>query len=555
MLYNEGMENRPASEVSELLRLILSKRGYQTDAEVARFLRPDYETELHDPYLLTDMQLAVERIVAAIENKDPIAIYGDYDIDGLTATSLMLDFLGGLGADVIGYIPDRFEEGYGINREALAKLQKQGIKLVISVDCGITSRPEAAWAKSHGLDLIITDHHAVPEQLPQAIACINPKRPGDAYPFKDLAGVGVAFKLAQAIQSQVGKPAPGQERWLLDLVALGTVCDVVTLVGENRVLVRYGLKVLAKTRRIGLQALAEVAGVNLAGVSSYHLGFILGPRLNAAGRLETAAQALALLTTDDAVLAAEAAQRLDQLNLERREQQAIITTQANALAERYPNDPILVLADSEWAQGVVGIVASKLLERWHKPTILLQILGETAKGSGRSTGWFNLIDNLRALDPDIFLKLGGHHFAAGFTIPTARIDDLRTGLIERASAQPGDRSVTTPADLEVSNFGDLSLGLVADLDQLEPFGNGNPKPILATPKATVIKVSQVGTNAQHLKLVLADNDGVSIAGIGFNMAEFHPNLSVGQQVEAEFHLVENDFSGYPKPEIIISKLR
>jgi len=548
-------ESLSSTQLQALVRQILSRRGYTTDEAIVEFLNPDYDTSLHDPFLLTDMEPAVERIVKAVKKGESIVIYGDYDIDGLTATSLMLDFLGGLGAKVTGYIPDRFEEGYGINRQALAKLQKDGADLVISVDCGITSHSEAAWAKSHGLDLVITDHHAVPEQIPVAFAVINPKRPHDKYPFKDLAGVGVAFKLAQAIQTRLGKPAAGQEKWLLDLVALGTVCDVVTLVGENRVLVRYGLKVLARTRRVGLVALAKVAGVNLATVSSYHLGFILGPRLNAAGRLENAIKALELLTTDDAILAAENAQHLDTLNRERRDQQAVIAAAANLQAEQYENEPVLVLADPEWSHGIVGIVASKLLERYHKPTLVIQIMGETAKGSGRSTGWFNLIEGLRQLDPDMFLKLGGHHFAAGFTLPTAKIDDLRAGLIKlTAGKAPAIQEVAT-ADLEVSDFSDLSLELIKALDELEPFGNGNPKPVIAATGARVLKLTRVGAEGQHLKLVLTDEGGVTLGGIGFSMAERHPNLTVGQQVEVWFHLAENTFSGFSKPEFILTNLR
>lgn len=542
------------ARVSALVQQILSKRGYRTPAEVERFLFPEYETNLHDPFLLTDMHPAVERIAWAIEKKQPIAIYGDYDIDGLTATSLMLDFLGNLGANVIGYIPDRFEEGYGINRQALARLQKQGIKLVISVDCGITSKSEADWAKKHALDLIITDHHAVPEKIPQAIAVINPKRTGDQYPFKDLAGVGVAFKLIQALQIHFGKPTKGQERWLLDLVALGTVCDVVTLVDENRVLVRYGLKVLAKSRRVGLQALAAVAGVSLADVTSYHLGFLLGPRLNAAGRLENASKSLELLTTTDRDVAANLAEQLNTLNQDRRDQQAKILSEATAMAELYKNDPVLVLADPGWAQGIVGIVASKLVERYHKPTLVLQILGETAKGSGRSTAQFNLINNLRGLDYS-FIKLGGHHFAAGFTVSASKIEELRAALIAQITATRLPEAKTTEADLELANFSDLSLDLIRALDQLEPFGNGNPKPTIQVPRAKVLKAKIIGTGAQHLKLVLADDAGVTMTALGFSMAELHPNLAMGHQIEARFHLAENKFLGFAEPEMILTQLR
>lgn len=543
-----------ATRVDVLVQQILAQRGYRTPSEVERFLVPAYDSNLGDPWLMTDMKPAVERISYALAHQQPIAIYGDYDIDGLTATSLMLDFLGSLGANAIGYIPDRFEEGYGINRQALEKLQQQGIRLVVSVDCGITSLSEAAWAKKHGLDLVITDHHAVLDKLPDAIAVINPKRPGDEYPFKDLAGVGVAFKLVQALQQHLGKPALGQERWLLDLVALGTVCDVVTLVDENRVLVRYGLKVLAKTRRVGLQALADVAGVSLASVTSYHLGFMLGPRLNAAGRLENATKALELLTTRDTSVARMLAEDLNRLNQDRRDQQATILTEATAMATQYANDPVLVLADPSWAQGIVGIVASKLVERYHKPTLVLQILGETAKGSGRSTAQFNLIDNLRQLDFN-FHKLGGHHFAAGFTISAHDLDQLRVALIDQISRQPKIAHQPIPADLELTDFRDLSLELIRGLEQLEPFGNGNPKPVIQVLRAKVLKTKLIGVDGKHLKLVLADDSGVARTALGFSMAQMHPNLTVDQEVEIRFHLAENTFTGYPEPEIILTQLQ
>ncbi len=540
------------STLSQALQQILAARGYNTPEEVALFLEPSYDEHLHDPYLLTDMKPAVERIAKAINNQETIAIYGDYDIDGLTATTLLLDVLQALGANVIGYIPDRFEEGYGINQAALAKLQKQGVGLVVSVDCGITSAPEAAWAKQHSLDLVITDHHAVPAEIPDAIAVINPKRPGDKYPFKDLAGVGVAFKLAQALQQKLGQPAVGHEKWLLDIVALGTVCDVVTLVGENRVLTSYGLKVLAKSRRVGLKALAEVAGVRMEEISSYHLGFMLGPRLNAAGRLEHAQKALELLTTSDAKAATSAAEYLNNLNLERREQQAEILAAANQQAEQYANDPMLLLANKDWNHGIVGIVASKLMERWHKPVIVMQILGDTAKGSGRSLTGFDLIKTLRSLDFE-FIRLGGHYYAAGFTVHTKDIDHLRQ-LLNTAATKAKLGPVSAPSDLTVKGFGVLNLDLIAELDQLEPFGNGNPKPVLAVETAHIAKIGKVGKDLTHLKLVLADDEGETVTALGFNMAAQHPNLAVGQQVAVQFQLVRNDFFGQPQPELVLTSL-
>jgi single-stranded-DNA-specific exonuclease len=548
----EAVQRRPLSAIAQS---ILAGRGYQTADQIENFLYPSFAESLGDPFALLDMDKAVERIALAVTKNEPVVIYGDYDIDGLTATSLLIEFCQTLGLKVQGYIPDRFEEGYGINQAALRQLKDKGFKLVISVDCGITSRSEAAWAHQNGLDLIITDHHSVPPTIPDAIAVINPKRPGDPYPFKDLAGVGVAFKLVQALQQRLGRPSGGQEKWLLDLVALGTVCDVVTLVGENRVLVKYGLRVLGKTRRAGLQALAETAGVNLAEISSYHLGFMLGPRLNAAGRLEHAKQALELLTTENRVRASEIAEKLNQLNLDRRQQQAKILSQANQLAEEYKSDPVLVLAHPKWSHGIVGIVASKLVERWHKPALVLQILGQTAKGSARSVAGFNLVEGLRSLGGDYFIKLGGHHFAAGFTVHTASIDQLRADLVAKLQSIDMTPEATASSDIELAAFDSLALPLIEELELLEPFGNGNPKPIIALQQAKIVQLKQVGSDMSHLKLTLSDSSGEVMTALGFNMAADHPNLSIGQAIDLRCHLVKNDFLGQVAPELVIVDLK
>jgi single-stranded-DNA-specific exonuclease len=349
--------------VPEIVARILAGRGVASEVMPA-FLYPSYDEHLHDPFLMTDMEWAVARIQAAAAAGESVVVYGDYDIDGITASAIMIEGLRALGLEARSYIPDRFEEGYGINQAALAQLQTEGAQLVISVDCGITSVAEAEWARSNGLDLIITDHHSPPDVLPEAIAVINPKRPDDTYPFKDLCGAGVAFKLIQALQMRTGRPALGQEKWLLDLVALGTVCDVVDLVGENRVLASYGLRVMRRTRRPGLRALAVVGGVDITQITSHHLGYVLGPRMNAAGRLEHAARALELVMTSDENRALAIAEELEVLNLQRRSDQDVAFAAAMIMAEQYADDPVLVLADPGWSHGIVGIVASKLVEQW-----------------------------------------------------------------------------------------------------------------------------------------------------------------------------------------------
>lgn len=540
-----------------LIEQLLQQWGYVDAAEVAAFLHPDYAKHLHDPFLLTDMNKAVDRIITAVEEKQKIVIYGDYDIDGITASAVMIETISNLGHCAESYIPDRFEEGYGINQEALAKLKSEGVDLVISVDCGVTSFKEIEWANANGLDVIITDHHAVPPEIPQALAVINPKRPGDQYPFKELAGVGVAFKLAQALQQTTKMPDMGQEKWLLDLVALGTVCDVVPLVGENRVLAKYGLQVMHKTRRPGLKALAAVAGIDIAQVASYHLGFIIGPRLNAAGRLEHASRSLDLMLTKDEAKALQIAEQLNQLNRQRQTDQATIFAAANTMAEQYDDDPVLLLADPDWSHGIVGIVASKLVERWHKPTIVMQNLGETSKGSARSIGGFNMVEALRSAS-DILIKFGGHYFAAGMTIKSSDVDELRQRLnaYYRSNMQDTSESdLASKVDLNIENLGVLDWDLYAGLSQLEPFGNGNPQPIFNIGGLKVVRMSKVGKEQNHLRLSLADENGKTMEGIGFGLGATHPNIKEGQLVEACFQLSKNEFNDRTTLQLVIRDLK
>jgi single-stranded-DNA-specific exonuclease len=518
------------------------------------FLFPVYERDQHDPFLLTDMDAAVARIMLAAERHERVVVYGDYDIDGITATTLMVEALRALGLSPDSYIPDRFEEGYGINEAALAKLKAGGADLVLSVDCGITSVTEAAWARQNGLDLIITDHHSVPEHIPEAVAVVNPKRPGDAYPFKDLAGVGVAWKLAQALQARSGRPQAGQEKWWLDLVALGTVCDVVELTGENRMLVSFGLKVLRQTRRPGIRSLAAVGGVDVSALNARHLGFVLGPRMNAAGRLEHASSSLELMLTTDESRAWQLAEELDTVNQRRRATQDQVLEQARAQVQAMPGDPVLVVAGEDWSQGVVGIVASRLVEECGKPALVAQVLGDHAKGSARSVAGFNMVEALRA-NAELLTKFGGHYHAAGFTIPTANLDRLRDGLgayfRENAIAGGADRE---PADVKLADLAQLSLGLVDELELLEPHGRGNPKPVFEMSKLAAATVERIGKDGQHLRLTLADGAGRRLAAVGFGLAEHHQKLAAGQSVAVAGILNKNEFRGNISLQLVLSHI-
>ena len=533
-----------------LVRDILVKRGYETPEKVEAFLNPNYDEQLHDPFLMKGMKAAVDRILEAVEKKQTIVIYGDYDIDGITASTVMVETIRNLGHEARSYIPDRFEEGYGINLEALQKLKTEGVELVISVDCGITSVKEVAWAMENGLDVIVTDHHSVPAVVPEAVAVINPKQEDCQYPFKDLAGVGVAFKLAQALQIASGKPAVGHEKWLLDVVALGTVCDVVTLVGENRVLASFGIKVLNKTRRVGIRALAEVSGVEMGNITSYTLGFMFGPRMNAAGRLEHAERSVELMLTNDPVRAREIAGELDSLNKQRQADQASIVKEAKEMAEQYADDPVLVLASPDWSHGIVGIAASKVAESVGKPTLIMQIMGDKAKGSARSFGGFNLIDALRTAD-DLFIKYGGHAFAAGYTVPVDKLDELRSRLNDHFLDVSGDlpeQSIDT--DVSLDNFKEISWNLHNSLIQLEPFGNGNRQPSIAIESVEITDMRWVGSDKRHAKLTLSDGNN-RFSGIGFGLADKYPDLDAGQQVSIVAHVDKNEFNGNTSLQLVV----
>lgn len=539
----------------DIVEKILKNRGYKDKKSREKFLSPDYSSHTHDPVFLPGMDLATERVKQAIDKGERIVIYGDYDIDGLSATALLVDGLGGMGAQVEAYIPDRFDEGYGINTAALKKLQTQGAQLIITVDCGSVSHEPIEWAEQAGLDVIVTDHHEVLSSaaggLPPAVAVINPKRPDSGYPFNDLAGVGVAFKLIQALQSEYGLLPQGQEKWLLDLVALGTVCDVVDLVGENRVFVYYGLRVFARTRRVGLRALAEVAGVDIAHVDTYHFGFMLGPRLNAAGRLEHAKKSLELLVSEDEASAKDAAGHLDELNTDRRSQQANILSEATQQAESYSDDPVLVLSHPEWNHGIVGIVASKLVEQFHKPAIVLQETGGLAKGSARSLGGFNMVAGMRAAD-EVLDKYGGHHVAAGCTLKKTNVGRLRELINSYYNEQQfGDLYELPRPDVQLDDFSDINMDAYEQLQQLAPFGKGNEKPLFYMPSTHVQQARRVGDKQQHLKLQLSDGSNTFDA-IAFGKGGY--DLSVNDAVGVWFELGQNNYNGQCKLQLLVKDL-
>lgn len=530
-----------------VLRQILFNRGYATDADARAYLnaKPNFNT---DPFQMTGMREAVDRIQLAIKNHEPIAIYGDYDVDGVTATALLVETLKILNADARGYIPNRFEEGYGLNNNALDELKAGGVKLVITVDCGIRSPNEALHAQTIGLDLIISDHHHPDgENLPPALAVINPKQHGDIYPDKDLAGVGIAYKIAEALASD--RPPPEGTinslslNNLLDLVALGTVADLAPLVGENRVLVRKGLRQMRQTARQGLFSLAAVSELVLAKVNAGHIGFMLGPRLNAAGRLKEALAAFELLTTTDVIRAGELAQMLDMQNRERQRITRNMQTQAEEMVmAEDPDAYLLFAAHEEFNSGVVGLAASRLTDAYYRPAIVASKGAEETRGSCRSIPEFHITD---ALDQcaDLLVRHGGHAAAAGFTVKNENLSALVTRLkaIAAEKLSKEDLKPTVAADAEVSLV-DMRPDLYEKcLRYLEPTGYGNRDAAFVARNVKVKNSRTVGADAKHLKLSLEDENKYTHDAIGFRLGDWHKNMP--PRVDILFTYEVNEYNG------------
>lgn len=541
-----------------LLRQILFNRGYATDADARAFLngKPNFNT---DPFQMIGVRTAVERIQYAIQHNEPIAIYGDYDVDGVTATALLVETLQKMDADVRGYIPNRFEEGYGLNTNALDDLKADGVKLVITVDCGIRSPAEALHARTVGLDLIISDHHHPDgDNLPPALAVINPKQHGDPYPDKDLAGVGIAFKIAEALIQEMGN-VKDDIRFplssLLDLVALGTVADLAPLVGENRVLVRQGLRQMRQTTRQGLFSLAAVSELNLAKVNAMNIGFMLGPRLNAAGRLKEALAAFELLTTADVFRAGELAQQLDVQNRERQRITREMQVRAEEIAtSEDPDAYLLFAAHEDFNSGVVGLAASRLTEKYYRPAIVASKAEEETRGSCRSIPEFHITD---ALDQcaDLLVRHGGHAAAAGFTVRNENLPELvaRLKAIAEEKLSGEELKPTVTADAEVS-LTDIRPELYETcLRYLEPTGYGNQEARFVARNVKVKNSRTVGADSRHLKLSLEDEKGFTHDAIGFRLGDWHKAMPA--RVDVLFTYEPNEYNGRVNYQLNLKDLR
>lgn len=522
-----------------VLSQILFNRGYKTHEAARQFLeaQPAGDT---DPWGMLGVGEAVDRILAAIVKEEKIAIYGDYDADGVTATALLTQTLQDLGANVLGYIPNRFDEGYGLNNEALDTLHEQGIRLVITVDCGIRSWEEAEHAKKIGLDLIISDHHHPKEELPVALAVINPKQPGDEYFEKELAGVGLAYKIAVALLQKFN-PKGIQASALLDLVALGTVADLAPLVGENRTLVRTGLEYIRRPQRQGLMSLIGAAGLTAQRISAADIGFGLGPRLNAAGRLDSAQASLNLLLTNDVFKAAQLAQQLEIQNRERQQITREMQEHAEILAlAEDPDALVLIAVHPEYNPGVVGLAASRLTEQYYRPAIVAHQGDEVTRGSCRSIPEFHITHALDACS-DLLEHHGGHAAAAGFTIRNDQLPEFIEKLqgIAREELADLDLRPILKADLELP-LSDLRPEILNHLEWLQPTGYSNPQAAFVSRDLRVTKSRPVGKDGAHLKLTVTDGR-ITYDAIAFRQGHWHDQMP--ERIDLLYNFELNEFNG------------
>lgn len=538
--------------MNKLFIRLLKARGFTPD-----FLNPKYE-QTADPFMLTDMQAAVDRIQQAIQNHEKILIYGDYDVDGVTASTVMeqtLQLAGINSGDIEIMLPDRFADGYGMSPKLTKRAEKQGINLVITVDCGSRNHAIINELNELKIDTIVTDHHETDDEMPAAIAVINPHRKdAPTAELQNLAGVGVAFKLAEALTKENLIP-DGQEKWLLDLVLLGTICDSMLLTGENRVLCYYGLKVLEKTRRLGLKELMIRARVK--NLTSESIGFQIGPRLNAAGRLESADISLNLLRTKSPTQAAALAEKLEQLNKQRRFEQTAATKE---IETRGISDTPVIIETGHWHEGILGIVAGRLVEQYRKPAFVLTELDNNIyKGSGRSFGDFNLAEALNYAK-DSIIGGGGHAGAAGVKVDGKNLFKFREQInayYDSLHLPDQSKYFTNHADLTIDNFDDLTLDFLNDLKTLEPFGPGNEEPIFRLKNIQITGVTRMGADRNHLRLDLKDKNGKYFKLVAFYAPDNWLSIDPTDptiKIEPLVKLTENDFNGVKSVEARIVDL-
>jgi len=531
-------------ELPPIVTQLLFSRNLLTQSAIDEFLLPDYSQDIHDPFLFRDMDKACQRIYQAIEKEELITVYADYDADGVSSAVILNSVLTDLGAKINVYLPHREKEGYGLNLASVEEIASAGTKLIITCDCGVSNNPEIALANTKNVDVIVTDHHTLPEVLPTAYAIIHPQAPGENYPFKFLCGGGVSFKLAQGLLKHASnkfdlKDKESKEKWLLDMVAISTVADMVPIIGENRTLLKHGLIVLRKTRRVGLQMMFKVAGIEPKEIDATTIGFAIAPRINTAGRMDHANQAYFLIIEKDEAKAAEMAVALNQNNIERQKITENIFREAKGL-DIDPNDKLLVFYKADWPAGLISLAANKLLREYNRPCLV--ICGESEKivGSARSLEGFNITEALTK-NKDLLLRFGGHPQAAGFTTTAKNYDTLIKNLKALAVEQMQEAIFQSKLEIEKKiDLDQINWELVDWLEKFAPYGQGNPEPYFMSENVFISQVRKVGSDAKHLKLELAQNKK-KIGGIGFGLGNI--DLAIGHNVDIVYNININEWNG------------
>ncbi|MDD6214013.1 MAG: single-stranded-DNA-specific exonuclease RecJ [Firmicutes bacterium] len=543
------------NNIPPAIATILLNRDIRTEEQVRSYLKKEL-AGVHNPFLFDGMEAAADRIVRAISENEPVVVYGDYDVDGITSTALLYSFLKSRGANVEYYIPDRKKEGYGINIMAVNRLARRGIKLMITVDCGITAVGEIEFAKTQGMEVIVTDHHTCKEDLPRAVAVINPKIRESSYPFDGLAGVGVAFKLVLALAVRLGLNTKAVFMQYAEIAAVGTIADVVPLVDENRIIVDKGIISARQTKNNGLRALIEVSGINGSALSAMNVAFAIAPRLNVAGRLESADTAVRLLIEEDYDKALEIARHLNSLNTERQRLELDILNQAMNQAESFGEDErlVYVMEGEGWNSGVIGIVASRVLENFYRPCVLISCENGKGKGSGRSIEGFNLFDALTACSGEL-TEFGGHSLAAGLSIEQDKIAEFRKKINEYAKKNMNSEMLVPKLKIEcVLEKSDITMNAAKIISRLEPFGMGNDIPVFAAYGLKVLHVSCIGTEGKHLRLLLGAG-GRQFRAVGFGMGELAQRISVGQKADIAFTMSVNIYQNNENLQLLLKDIK
>ena len=541
------------NNISKLLAKIMLARGIDTPEKINNFLNPEISS-LYDPFLFNDMDLAVDAVINSINNNEKITIYGDYDVDGITSVAVLKSYLIERGANVAHYLPNRLEEGYGLNNEAIDKIAEDGTNLLITVDCGISAYEEIEYAKSKGMKVIVTDHHECPKVMPEAIAVIDAKRSDSNYPFSSLAGVGVTFKFIQAISKKLDLDRKSYLKYI-DIVALGTIADIVPLVDENRIIVKYGLILMEQTRNIGLKALIDVSGYAKGEpINSTVISFGLAPRMNAAGRMGKADLALDLLLEKEPQKAINMAMELSETNKTRQNVEKEIIDEIINMVEGkklYEKD-VIVVHNEGWHHGVIGIVASKITEMYYKPTILISVEDGVGKGSGRSIEGFDLHEAVSECS-DMLLKFGGHEMAIGLSISEELIEKFTDKLNEIAESKNiKELQPTLPVEAEITSK-EISMDTIKELEALKPYGEGNPMPLFVYRNAKVDGVRLL-SNEKHLKLTLKEDSNIFDA-IAFNMDNKKYSIKQGDKVDVLHSLEINTFNGIQKVQLNVKDIK